>query len=271
MSTKTQIANMAMTRMGEAILTDVDADGTNPANVFNAGWDIAVAEMLNIGPENGWKFAMHSINCVGVDNSAITVFADYSGTVTGTVKVTSVAHALLTGDTTVITGTTSYNDTYVATKIDADNYYITATFVADDATGTSQWTSTKFAYRFPVPTSIRVTETEVGGSELTDWNQQGQYILTNLEDTEVNMDYILVLDDLSVANFPPHFVDVMWRKMSVHMAYDLIQNKAIGDGWLQELEQIYLPRAIGMDNRAQFVKEESNSWAEAGRTNAFIE
>ncbi|NQU87649.1 MAG: hypothetical protein HQ541_18005, partial [Mariniphaga sp.] len=75
----------------------------------------------------------------------ITVFADYSGTVAGTVKVTtSAAHTYLTNDVVVITGTTSYNGTYDLTKIDADEFYITATWVANDATGTVTLTNSNF-------------------------------------------------------------------------------------------------------------------------------
>ncbi len=75
----------------------------------------------------------------------ITVFADYTGTVAGTVKVTtSVAHTYLTNDVIVITGTTNYNGTYDLTKIDADEFYITVTWVADDATGTTTLTNPNF-------------------------------------------------------------------------------------------------------------------------------
>lgn len=67
----------------------------------------------------------------------ITVFADYSGTVAGTVKVTtSVAHTFLTEDVVTITGTTNYNGTFDLTKIDADEFYITHSWDGDDATGT---------------------------------------------------------------------------------------------------------------------------------------
>jgi len=68
---------------------------------------------------------------------SITAFADYSGTVAGTVKVTSNAHGLTTGWPVTISGTTSYNATYTSvTVIDANNFYVTATWVANDATGT---------------------------------------------------------------------------------------------------------------------------------------
>ncbi|MHC4605246.1 MAG: phage tail protein, partial [Planctomycetota bacterium] len=76
----------------------------------------------------------------------ITAFADYSGTVAGTVKVTSASHGLITGDMTLQAGTTSYNGDFSVTKIDANNYYITDTWVANDATGTTAWSGITTPY-----------------------------------------------------------------------------------------------------------------------------
>jgi len=68
----------------------------------------------------------------------ISSFADYSGTVAGTVRVNTAApHLLVTGMKVTIAGTTNYNGTFDVTKIDATSYYITDTWVANDAAGTS--------------------------------------------------------------------------------------------------------------------------------------
>ena len=74
----------------------------------------------------------------GTSSGAFSAFADHSGTVAGTVKATDVAHGMVTGNTVTIAGTTNYNGTFVITKVDADNFYFTDTWVANDATGT--WT-----------------------------------------------------------------------------------------------------------------------------------
>ena len=87
---------------------------------------------------------------VSMAATSIAAFEDYSGTVAGTVKVTSTAHLLTTGMKTTIAGTTNYNGVYDVTKLTDDTFYITATFVSDDATGTStplySNTFNKFAY-----------------------------------------------------------------------------------------------------------------------------
>lgn len=69
-----------------------------------------------------------------VTDKDITAFADFGG---GEVTVTSVGHGFVTGDIVTISGTTNYNGTFYITKIDADNFKITDTWVSDDATGTA--------------------------------------------------------------------------------------------------------------------------------------
>lgn len=267
MATKTTIANAAMLRLGEAQFTDVDADGTNPADVFNAIYEIVVAEALENGPELGWKFARWRASSIDVDSTSITAFADYSGTVSGTVLATSTAHGLVTNDLAAISAGSvgSYDGDHTITRVDANSFYFTDTFVSTE-TATVSWTSQEYAYRYARPTSIAVTSVRKGGAELTDWIREGEWILTSQEATDVDMMYIRVLADLVVTNFPPHFVDALWRRFTVHLAYDLVQNKTLGEQFLVELETIHLPRDIAMDARVQYVQEFNNDWQNVGHT-----
>jgi hypothetical protein len=263
MSTKTAIANKAMLDLGEALFTDVDADGTNPANVVNAAWDIILPEALNHGPEDGWKFAVRTFSCISRDSATITAFTSASSTTT----TVTASHTLIAGDRVEIAGTTSYDGTFQVVSVSTTvSFVITTDFVADDATGTAKWTSDSFAYRYARPTSTRVTKVKVAGVELSDWIREGEFILTNQEDTEVDMSYIQDASVVVITNFPPHFVDVLWRRLSACLAYDLVQNQSLSNAKLTTLEQIYIPRAIGMDNREQFVQEFSNSWQTAGHS-----
>lgn len=67
--------------------------------------------------------------------TAISAFADYSGTVPGAVSATSTAHGLQTGMIVDIAGTTSYDGSVAITVIDADTFYFLGTWVATE-TGT---------------------------------------------------------------------------------------------------------------------------------------
>jgi hypothetical protein len=76
------------------------------------------------------------IELIDETTGEITAIVDYSATVAGTVKVTSAAHGLTTGDSVIISETTSYNGTFTITTIDVNNYYMTDTYVAEETSGT---------------------------------------------------------------------------------------------------------------------------------------
>ncbi len=266
-TSKTSIANWAMLKVGEEIFDDVDEDGTATADKVNAIWDLSLEAALDGGPEKGWEFAVRTFHSIDRDEITVTALAQASSTTT-TVTGT---HALIAGDNVTLGTDLNLAGTYNVNSISTTvSWVITATFTATD-TGTAYWTSEEFAYRFARPTCTRVTSVRVGAVELTDWKRRGSWILTNLEDTEVDMDYILAHGDVTIANFPAHFVEAFRLKLAADLAYDLTQNSALGDRLLQEYEIIVLPRAIGLDNREKYVKESSNSWIAAGHTRQVIE
>ncbi len=70
----------------------------------------------------------------------IASYADYSGTVAGTILATDVGHGLVTGDIITIRGTTApnnYNGIHQITRVDDDTFYFTDTWNAD--AGASDW------------------------------------------------------------------------------------------------------------------------------------
>ncbi len=266
-TSKTSIANWSMLKVGEDIFTDVDADGTATADKVNAIWDLSLEDILDNGPEKGWRFANRTFHCIQRDSITVTALAQASSTTT-TVTGT---HTLIAGDRVTLGTDLNIAGMYVVNSVSTTvSFVITATFTATD-TGTAYWTSEEFAYRFARPTCTRVASVKVGAVELTDWIRKGSWILTNLEDTEVDMDYILAHGSVTIANFPAHFVNAFRMKLALDLAYDLSQNSALGDRLLREYEEITLPRAIGMDNREIYVQESSSSWADAGHTRMTIE
>ena len=104
--------------------------GTSPGNkdFLKKGWfieDQFIAPPTEVFIGN-WNIA----------RPAISAFADYNGTVAGTTKATTASsHSLLTGDTVTITSSPDsyYNDTYTITKIDADEFYFTKAYSAEDS------------------------------------------------------------------------------------------------------------------------------------------
>ena len=267
-TTKTSIANWSMLKVGESIFTDVDAGGTATADKFNAIWDLSLEDILDNGPEKGWRFANRTFHGIDRDEIAVTALADL---VAGSTTTVTGTHALIAGDKVTLGTDLNLAGTYDVNSISTTvSWAIDAVFTATD-TGTAYWTSEEFAYRFARPTCTRVTSVKVGGVELRDWTRKGSWILTNQEDTEVDMDYILAHGSVTIANFPAHFVNALRMKLASDLAYDLTQNSALGERLLLEYEEILLPRAIGMDNREIFAQESSDAWIAAGHTTTNIE
>ncbi len=161
----------------------------------------------------------------GTDTGSITAFADYSGTVAGAVLVTSAAHGLASHQQVTITGTTNYNATELVVKVDANTFYIIATWVSDDATGTwtgvanvvpifpSSTTSVEFGYDFtptikdlPVEIAAQVIRAQssfgkfkrVSGANLRLKSTSGIQVNGNEVTTP---DYTVVGSNTSIANF----------------------------------------------------------------------
>ncbi len=257
---KLEIFNLALTRLGQNRLDPGEVN--DDSRKLDAIYPQVLQELTAQGPLLGWKFATITI-AVNVDSKAITAFADYSGTETGTVSCTAAEHGLVSGERANITGTTNYNHDYVITRIDDDTFYFTETFVADDATGTVKWTSFDRFYRFPTPANLRLVKAEVAGFELTDWLEQGEFILTTLEDTTIDVMYVQSITDTT--KFPPYFTTVLKLSLAIEIAYSIIQSATFMERLINELERIALPRAIARDEKGQYVKEFSSSWVNAQR------
>ncbi|KKK80320.1 hypothetical protein LCGC14_2824680 [marine sediment metagenome] len=263
-ATETAICNLSLQRMGQALIDDIDGTSVNEQKCNNI-YDQVRDETLVDGPELGWKFAKRTVHCIQRESFTITAFASASATTT-TVTAT---HTLLAGDRVVIDGTTSYDGTYVVVSVSTTvSFVITIAFVADDATGTAKWTSEEYGYRYAIPTSKKIVATTVGGIELTDWVEWGVYVLTNLEDTEVNMDIIQAITTVTL--FPEHFVKVLVLKMAIELHYSMTQDLNAVKQLEFDLDRA-MPKAIAMDERKKFVKESSSSWVDIGHTQEIIE
>jgi hypothetical protein len=90
-----------------------------------------------LGGTNSRVFAAGCTMRRDFDSKTISAFADYSGTVPGTTKVTtSAAHTMITGAFAIIAGTTSYDGQHEITYISTTEFYIVVAFVADEAPAT---------------------------------------------------------------------------------------------------------------------------------------
>ena len=256
-ATETVICNLALLKVGHELIDDIDGtdvDEQKCAVIFDQARD----ELLITGPELGWKFAKRTYHSIDREEFTITALASASSTTT-TVTAT---HTLVAGDEVTLDDT-NIDGTYVVNSVSTTvSFVITATFTATD-TGTAYWTSEEYTYRYAVPTCKKVVAVKSGGLELTDWVRWGDYILTNMESDEVDMDIIQSLTTVTL--FPDYFVTVLVLKLAVVLAYNLIQDINLAQKLEQELF-LAMPKAIAMDERQKYVQESSRSWQEVGNS-----
>lgn len=273
MATKTEIINMALVRCKEKRI-DSESDNNHRANTANAVYTQTRDEAQAINPpEHGWRFCRKRYQQVDLDSHTISAFADYSGTVSGAVLcTTATSHNLTTGDLVEISDTTNYDGDHEVTRVSTTTFYFTDTWVADDATGTAQWVSEEYLYRFKIPSSpvcLRVDSVQVEGVELTDWEEENGYILTNLEDDEIDIKYIG--QEITEANFPIHFISVFVEMLAAKLALALSSDDNLHNEIINELHTIVLPNAAGIDERSKYVREQSSSWVDIGRSTTVLE
>jgi hypothetical protein len=257
-----EIYNLALTRLGEDRLAAITDDNEN-RHKLDAIYDSVLEQVTVAGPEKGWKFAkVKSVN-VNVESSTISSIADYSGTVSGTILVTtSSVHNLVSGNYVSIEDTTNYDDEYEATVVSTTTFYVTATFGVTE-TGTAYWVSDQNQWRFPIPSaSKRVVEARVSGIELTDWTEEDGYILTALESVSIDIDYVKSVTTTTL--FPSHFTKVLYLSLALELTYSIIQSSAHTERIFNELD-IAMSKAIGLDEQKKHVEESSAAWVDAGR------
>jgi hypothetical protein len=252
--------------MGEKVIDSIS--GTDTLSVkCNTIYPQARDEALTAGPEGGWKFARRRYSGIDDERFAVTAIAQ-----NGTDITVTATHTLAVGDMAELDNDTGYGGTYDVTAISGTSSFdVTATFVAT-GTGFAYWRSEDYAYRYLIPTSPTILSIEsagVAGVELTDWVREGDYILTNLEDAEIDISVIQQITDTT--KFPPWFTKVVVLKMAIELTYNLTQDLNIADRLERELDQKIMPKAMAMDEREKYVKEESTAWADMGHTQEIIE
>jgi len=116
-------------------------------------------------------------------SKAITAFADYSGTVAGTVKATSVAHGLTGTSTKMISGTTDYNGSKSITVIDVDSFYFTATWT----TTQTGWWAINSEGRYNVAVGANAGRTLITGDSNTFLGYGAGYNVSQLTTAQNSM------------------------------------------------------------------------------------
>ncbi|MCP4537779.1 MAG: hypothetical protein GY832_11600 [Chloroflexi bacterium] len=128
----------------------------------------------------------------------------------------------------------------------------------------------EYDYRFALPNGIlRIINVHADGTDYTDWVREGQYILTNQVDDEIDLIYVKRVTNTGL--FPPHFTRVLYMMLAYQLAFNIIQSKTHANQIFEELYFRVLPKAIALDEQDGYVQEGSSSWVDAGRTTSILE
>ena len=267
-TSSTSICNLALNRMGQPTIDAIT--GTDAlSEKCNLIYTQMLEELLVEGPELGWKFARRRYHGVDDHSVAVSSIAD-SVTASGTqIIVTTAAHGLVAGDMVILDGDTGYDGTYdVITAADTTTFEVAATYVAT-GTGTAQWTSEEYAYRYAIPSSsLRILSVQVGGIEISDWVREDDWILTNQEGTELDMVYLN--NETTTTRFPPQFTRCLVLKIAIQLHYNLTQDLNAIQALHFDLDKA-MSKAIAMDEREKYVQEYSSSWVDIGHTTETLE
>lgn len=128
----------------------------------------------------------------------------------------------------------------------------------------------EFDYRYALPEQfLRVVKVHADGTDYTDWRREGQYLLTNQVDDEIDLVYVKRITNTGL--FPAHFIRVFYMMLAYHLAYNIVQSKNHANVIFDELHLKVLPKAIALDEQDKYVQEESSSWVSLGRTTTTLE
>lgn len=144
--------NSATVSLAELTITDPNSTSysLDVTTTINAAWPVTTdISFANITGEfvDGYYTVVYDVHMVGV---AFTSVTDYSGTVVGTVLVTAPAHNLVTGMKVTLVGVAgTYDGTYDAVFVNANTFYIVATWsVTDSGTATPYYSNTFYPFIF---------------------------------------------------------------------------------------------------------------------------
>ena len=144
------VSGLNRTSVTDAIVRVVTPSGTyTDYDVLSQIPDPVVGEIIFNDYTGSGVDGLHNlIYRIKTSSISITAYADYNSTVANTTKVTCSTHLLETGMYILISGSTSYNGEYYVTVIDANNFYIAESFVADDgaSAGVKMFIDTFYPY-----------------------------------------------------------------------------------------------------------------------------
>lgn len=124
-----------------------------------------------------------------------------------------------------------------------------------------------YAYLYAKPTDIlRVLMITPDGRTPTEFALEGDYILSNIDNTAADVYCLFIKRITDPTKYPPHFAKSLALRLAIDLAYRIKQSSGLKNEIAQEFE-IEMTKAAAVDRSNIYVQDENGStaWAQAGR------
>lgn len=241
--TKLTIVNRALALLGEYRVTTLTyADGVSGQeqatiqkvnDQYDGSRDILLARYR-------WSFARAQA-ILTPDWQTMTTIADNGS---GLVKITKVAHGLVTGDRVQNKDTARVDGPFFITRVDADN------FTLDDSVYNSSITLGSFVkaplfgneFQYEIPSDcLRVNSVNGRKAQASRsyWTQVGNFIIVNTDSARIT--YTKRVTDETL--FPDLFSSCLVKQLAADLAMPILGATTSRQELLQELENLDIPNA----------------------------
>lgn len=235
--TQVEIANLALAKLGEAVISAVDTT-TTPGAAISRFWAPVRDQMLR---RHRWNFARTRAKLEPTWVTATSVADDGNGVV----EITKATHGLTTGNRVTLRDFGITGSFYI-TRVDNDTYTLddstwTSAVVAGDYTVAPPF---GYAYKITLPSDcLRVLEIngiEVGpSSEDADFEVEAGFISCDVD--EANTIYTAQITDQT--KWDAQFIDAYAVRLAVELAVPLTGSMTKRQELLKEFENITMPDA----------------------------
>lgn len=241
--TKLTIVNRALALLGEYRVTTLTyADGVSGQeqatiqkvnDLYESSRDILLARYR-------WSFARAQAILTPAW-VAMTTIADNGS---GLVKITKVAHGLVTGDRVQNKDTTRVNGPFFITRVDDDNFTLDDSVWSDSITLGSFVKAPLFGNesQYEIPSDcLRVNSVNGRKAQATRgyWTQVGNFIIVNTDSARIT--YTKRITDET--KFPDLFSSCLVKQLAADLAMPILGATTSRQELLQELENLDIPNA----------------------------
>lgn len=241
MATDVEICNLALTRVGHAVITEISASGNRASKLCAVHYEPIKKSLLR---EHPWNFAVKRDVLVRDEILDITNITRANPAV-----VTSAGHGFANGAVVYIAAVRGMNEinnrTYTVANTATNTFQLSgvdsSAYTAYASGGALYgYVATDYAYRFPLPTDC-LKLLVFNKDEYDEYRVEGRFIYTNEGTAQIEYIYDVTDEEL----FDSQFVDIFAQRIAAEIAYPLTENATTTEqAWRIYQDKIRMARTM---------------------------